>query len=74
MATASVIREKPGHCVEISSTKGRYKAALAVNMLNPCKEGVGLRVGTANVGSMSGRDIEVADMAARRRFLLLAGN
>src|SRR2546425_6087780 len=39
-------------------------------------QGCQLRVGSWNVGSMKGRDRELADMAGRRRldFLLFSGN
>ena len=36
--------------------------------------GVKLRIGTVNVGTMSGRDGEVVDMLERRKILLFTGD
>ena len=50
-----------------ASGKGGSKAIQTVNVRNPCRW-VGLRVGSANVGTMRGRSAEVADMIDRRRL------
>ena len=67
MATSIVTKRKPAYGVK-SSGRGGGKATLSVNMRNSCKDGVSLRIGSANVGTMRGRSGEVVDMAARRRL------
>jgi hypothetical protein len=64
-ATPTVSKRNPAYGVS-SSGRGGGKAIPAVNMLKPCRGSV--RVGTVNVGTMSRRAVEVADVAARRRL------
>src|SRR5277367_2235724 len=52
----------------IAPGRGGCKAIPAVNLRNPCRDSVGVRVGTVNVGTMSHRSMEVADVSARRRL------
>jgi hypothetical protein len=49
------------------SGKGGSKAIQTVNVRNPCPW-VGLRFGSANVGTMRGRSAEIADMIDRRKL------
>ena len=67
LATSPFIKRKPAYDVKSSGRDGG-KAILSVNMRNPCRDSVRLRVGMANVGTMRGRSGEVVDMAARRRL------
>jgi hypothetical protein len=66
-ATQTVNIRSPGYGVRPLG-RGGDKAILAVNKRNPCQDSVRVRVGTVNVGTMSRRAEEVADVAARRRL------
>src|SRR5271163_3444951 len=59
--------KSPGYGVRPPG-RGGGKAIPAVNLRNPCRDSVGVRVGTVNVGTMSRRSMEVADVSARRRL------
>ena len=50
-----------------ASGKGGSKAIQTVNVRNPCPW-VGLRVGSANIGTMRGRSVEIADLIDRRKL------
>src|SRR5213080_3329977 len=67
LATSPFIKRKPAYDVKSSGRDGG-KAIFSVNMRNPYRDSVRLRVGMANVGTMRGRSGEVVDMAARRRL------
>src|SRR5277367_5196786 len=64
-ATQTVNMQSPGYGVGPLG-RGGGKAIPAVNLRNPCRGSV--RVGTVNVGTVSRRSMEVADVSARRRL------
>jgi hypothetical protein len=66
-ATQTVNMQSPGYGVRPLG-RGGGKAIPAVNLRNPCRGSVRVRVGTVNVGTMSRRSMEVADVSARRRL------
>jgi hypothetical protein len=55
---------------DTTSGRGGSKATQTVKTRNTCR-GVGLRVGSANVGTMRRRSGDMADMTDRRRLLYI---
>ena len=54
---------------DTASGRGGSGATQTVNKRNPCKvKGVGLRIGSANVGTMNRRSEDVADMVVKRKL------